>query len=140
MKAAVRAMVGTALFLGGILAPALAPPQPSALPEPVVDVFRGVNANHPDIALAAQGIARAPGGHSNPYWHIAGDTDSIFTSWTTSLSEAQMRADLAGPGGVVLRDKLPRSRVQALSPQRGFLMEEELLCVGEIRAEVFERR
>ena len=135
-------MVTTAVFFRALTSGAsLQPPPGSALPEPMVDVYRGVNANHPDIALAEQGIARAPGGHGDPYLHAAGDTNSIFTSWTTSLSQAQMRADLAGPGGIVLGDRLPRSLAQALTlPRQAFPGEEELLRVGDIQAGVLERR
>jgi hypothetical protein len=134
-------VVSTVVFIRAVAGGASPGPAPgTTLPEPVIDVYRGVNANHPDIALAEQGIARAPGGHGNPYDHIAGNTDSIFTSWTTSLSEARMRADLAGSGGVVLRDRMSQSLADALKLPRGFTNEEELLRVGQIQAEVFERR
>jgi hypothetical protein len=129
--------VSTALFIGGVLSPALAPPPQAGLPEPLVEVYRGVNANHPDIELARGGIARAPGGHSDPVLHSAGNTDSIFTSWTTSLSQARMRADLAGPGGVVLQDQVPLSAMQRSGV---FPNEEEFLRVGAIRARVLEQR
>src|SRR5690606_16580452 len=54
-------------------------------PEPTIAVWRGVPEGHPGFDNALNGIAVPrgwPGGHANPVAHNAGDTNSIYTSWT----------------------------------------------------------
>jgi RHS repeat-associated protein len=72
-------------------------------------VFRGVHAEHPQLANAFQGRAFPMGGHSSPALHNAGENASVFTSWTTDYSTAVNFATGSGPGGVVLRQTVPRS-------------------------------
>ncbi|GEM_PF-5977648 len=66
-------------------------------------MFRGVNAKHPHIEDAKDGVAKPKGGHTDPQSHTDGDTDSEFTSWTEDPDHANWRANRAGEGGVVLK-------------------------------------
>lgn len=75
----------------------------------MVTVFRGVHAEHPQLANAFRGRAAPVGGHSSPALHNAGDNASVFTSWTTDYSTAVNFATGSGPSGVVLRQTVPRS-------------------------------
>jgi hypothetical protein len=75
----------------------------------MVTVFRGVHAEHPQLGNAFQGRAAPMGGHSSAARHNAGDNASVFTSWTTDYSTAVNFATGSGPGGVVLRQTVPRS-------------------------------
>ncbi len=95
----------------------------------MVTVFRGVGGNHPGFQNAIQGKAVPFGGHADAALRNAFDTRSIFTSWTTDYSTA-VRFGLAdGPGGVVLRQSVPRSSL-ILSPDK--YLEFEVLRSGPI--------
>jgi hypothetical protein len=75
----------------------------------LVDVYRGVGAEHPQIANARQGIVNPRGGSATVLEHNLGNTNSVYTSWTTDISIAEEFAGMHGPGGVILRDRVPRS-------------------------------
>jgi hypothetical protein len=75
----------------------------------LVDVWRGVGAEHPGLAEALQGKATPRGGHSDPELHNLGDTESEFTSWADTESMAEVFARKHGPGGVVLHDRVPKT-------------------------------
>lgn len=95
----------------------------------MVTVFRGVGGKHPGFQDAIQGKAIPFGGHADPALHNAFDTRSIFTSWTTDYQTA-VRFGLAdGPGGVVLRQSVPRSSL-TLSPDK--YLEFEVLRTGPV--------
>jgi hypothetical protein len=93
-------------------------------------LYRGVSDGHPAAADAAQGTARPRGGHSNPDKHNDGDTESIFTSWTTDESVATTHADkYRGEGGTVLSKEIPNDRL-VRSPDNH--TESEVLVVGDV--------
>ena len=56
-----------------------------------VTIYRGVSAEHDYFADAVEGVATPKGlfgGHADPDLHNLGNTNSIFTSWTTNPDEA----------------------------------------------------
>jgi hypothetical protein len=70
-------------------------------------LYRGVHANHPQIAAARVGIV-IPGridGLISPEDHNRGflEHQSPFTSWTDDRKFAESIRDIYGPGGVLLR-------------------------------------
>jgi RHS repeat-associated protein len=75
-------------------------------------LYRGVSTMHPGYDDAVQGIARPRGGHSDVRSHHDGNTESVYTSWSTdketalrfSRGAAEGRNDLPG---VMLQVKLP---------------------------------
>jgi hypothetical protein len=98
----------------------------------LVPVFRGVPSDHinPGIWANALGGKAIPiGGHADAAAHAAGNTRSVFTSWTTDINVARDAATGNGRGvpGVVLKDMLPRSTVQNLMNPHGLPGESELL-------------
>jgi hypothetical protein len=95
----------------------------------MVTVFRGVHAEHPQLGNALQGKAVPWGGHSDPVLHNAWDNRSIFTSWTTDQATAVRFATDNGPGGVLLRQTVPRS---SLIKSPDALGEFEVLRTGPI--------
>ena len=98
----------------------------------VVPLYRGVPADHPAYTFALLGMAIPLGGingHDNPGRHNAGDTSSIFTSWTSDPAVAARFAITGGPGGVVLFKEIPRARTVP-SPDR--FAEREVLVVGGV--------
>ena len=79
---------------------------------PPETVYRGVNAKHPFVDWAQQGYAVPkgqfkPDAHTSPGLHSDGNTESIFTSWTTDPKVAAWFAMKEGPGGVILIDRIP---------------------------------
>ena len=122
--------VGGALLPGGGLAAATrAAKSVGGASDEMVTVFRGVHAEHPQLANAVQGKAVPWGGHSNPVLHNMGDNASVFTSWTTDYSTSVNFATGNGPGGVVLRQTVPRSSL-IRSPDN--FLESEVLRRGPI--------
>ncbi len=95
--------------------------------EEMVTVYRGVASDHPGLPAALEGKAFPRGGHSDPGFHNAGNTNSEFTSWTTSQSVADEFATSGGPGGVTLRQQVPRSKLIASPDAHG---ESEFLRLG----------
>jgi RHS repeat-associated protein len=101
-----------------------------------IELYRGIGAPRQGDApywqerfrLATLGIAIPVGGHDSPKRHNDGDTDSIFTSWTTDIEVAEGEASYPHPG-VVLTKKFPRSRLVA-SPDE--YQESEVLVVGPV--------
>jgi len=75
----------------------------------MVTVFRGVSGQHPQFQNAIQGRAMPWGGHADAALHNAGNNRSIFTSWSTDYRTSVDFALQDGPGGVVLRQTVPRS-------------------------------
>ncbi|MFC4586624.1 RHS repeat-associated core domain-containing protein [Sphaerisporangium corydalis] len=77
-------------------------------------IYRGIPENHWFYADALRGKAVPRGGHSNPARHNGGNTNSIFTSWTTDLDGvARDAAEEMGYPGIVMR-----IRVGAVSRER----------------------
>ncbi|MDL4819310.1 RHS repeat-associated core domain-containing protein [Actinomadura sp. OS1-43] len=73
-------------------------------------LYRGVPEGHPGFDNALQGRAEPRGGSSTPVEHNGGNTDSPYTSWTTTPWTAKKHASGRYPGetpGVVLRIELP---------------------------------
>nr|WP_256658686.1 RHS repeat-associated core domain-containing protein [Pseudomonas sp. LP_7_YM] len=84
-------------------------PNPNTWVDPLgweCELYRGVSANHPEIANARNGIAKPGNVESNisPETHNLGGVshDSPFTSWTRDPKVAKWWAEKDGPGGVVL--------------------------------------
>lgn len=71
-------------------------------PDQMITLYRGVCIGHYDYKNALQGRAVPLGGHSDPKLHNWGDTESIFTSWTTNENVAAKFANKNG-GGVILK-------------------------------------
>ena len=69
------------------------------------------------------------GGHDLPDVHNAGDTNSIFTSWTTDKSVAEHFATKDSGSGVVLSKNIPAAQ-RVSSPD--FSNEGEVLVIGEV--------
>jgi RHS repeat-associated protein len=96
----------------------------------IVDVYRDVHGNHPDVSNAYKGQANPIGGHSNPVRHNDSDNESIFTSWTTDRNVAADHATQWGTsGGVILHQTVPRS---SLTPSPDILRESEVLRTGPV--------
>ena len=55
-------------------------------------IYRGIPLGHPGYESAKDGIARPVGGNSTPWMHRDGQTNSVYTSWTTNLSVAYQYA------------------------------------------------
>ncbi|MFJ3961389.1 ricin-type beta-trefoil lectin domain protein [Streptomyces sp. NPDC090036] len=74
-------------------------------------VYRGVPEGHPGFDAAVDGVAVPRGGNASAGSHHLGDTDSPFTSWSTSEAVAR-RAATKGPTGVgvVIKSKVPAGR------------------------------
>ncbi|PKW10641.1 RHS repeat-associated core domain-containing protein [Streptomyces sp. 1222.5] len=75
-------------------------------------LYRGVSTASPAYDDAVEGIARPRGGSASMETHHDGNTDSIYTSWTTSKQTALAYARGAAEGrsdlpGVILQVKLP---------------------------------
>ena len=69
--------------------------------------YRGIARNNLHYQDAVNGIARPKGGTATPDDHNDGDTNSIFTSWTTNWQVAKDKAldrDLGGWGVVLQKD------------------------------------
>jgi RHS repeat-associated protein len=104
--------------------------------EEEIELYRGVGSPrendseyfHERFRLATLGTAIPRGGHSSPERHNGGDTDSIFTSWTTDQQVAEAEASFPFRG-VVLTKKFPASRLVA-SPDE--YDESEVLVIGPV--------
>ena len=68
--------------------------------------------------------ASGPPRHSSPYQHNSGNTQSVFTSWTTDPGMAHAHAM---PGGVVLKKTVPTS---SLIESPDIFNESEVLLEG----------
>ena len=77
---------------------------------------------------ALRGMAIPRGGPATPEEHNDGDTDSIYTSWTTDISVAEDNAKYPD-GGVILTHKFPRWRLVKSPDKYG---ESEVLVVGPV--------
>ncbi|WP_243715217.1 hypothetical protein [Micromonospora sp. KC207] len=64
--------------------------------------FRGVDENHRSYASQHGGTVTPVGGHNDPMLHNDGNTDSIFTSWTSNRATAERHATRLSGRGVVL--------------------------------------
>jgi hypothetical protein len=103
--------------------------------EPRVTLHRGVSSTNPIEGMYEQallGNAFPRGGHSDPVRHSGGDTQSIFTSWTTDPDIAADKATTNGRvHGVVLTATFPLNRVT-----RSHIpiaeREKELLVIGPV--------
>jgi len=75
-----------------------------------IHLYRGVTVGHEGYERATRGIVLPIGGHDDPIEHNRGNTNSIYTSWTTRQGVAAWYALKAG-SGVVLDAWIRRSRV-----------------------------
>jgi len=96
----------------------------------MVTVYRGVHGNHPQFQSAIQGKAAPWGGHADAALHNAGNNQSVFTSWSTDYRTAVDFALQEGPGGVVLKQTVPRS---SLITSPDVFKEFEVLRTGPIQ-------
>jgi hypothetical protein len=135
--------LGTAATVGGVVAGAmlydlgrtLADTIARLLPrrsEDILSLYRGVPAKHPGHPFALLGAAfpiGGHGGHDDAERHNRGDTNSIFTSWTTDPAVAARMASSEGSGGVVLFKNIPRAQTV---PSPDLFNEREVLVVGPV--------
>lgn len=89
----------------------------------------GVTEGHPGLADAMEGTVYPRGGHTDPALHNLGDTESVFTSWSTDKGTAQWFATKYGRPGVLLELRAPVSRLIA-SPNA--FDEAEVLIEGPV--------
>ncbi|WP_449387128.1 hypothetical protein [Chryseobacterium lineare] len=80
-------------------------------PEEMITLYRGVHGKHPDLANAYMGIVIPWGGSATALQHNRGDNNSMFTSWSTSIDVANFSASRRGPGGIILKQSFPLSRL-----------------------------
>lgn len=66
-----------------------------------------------------------PNGHNDPEAHVLGNTNSVFTSWSSDPRVARI---YAGSGGVFLTGRFRRSEIINMSHLAGD--EQEMLIVG----------
>lgn len=78
-----------------------------------ITLWRGVDKSHPGYPNAERGIAKPRGGHSDPELHNLGDTNSVFTSWTSNKSQAEYFASKYSGEGIVLEKnfEVPNKRL-----------------------------
>ena len=99
-----------------------------------ITLYRGVSEGSivpGQYEQALLGNAFPIGGHSDPVLHSAGNTNSIFTSWTTSPAIAKEFATQLESNGVVLQAAFPISRT--ISPNtRTARQEKEVLVIGPV--------
>ncbi|MFN4001059.1 RHS repeat-associated core domain-containing protein [Microcella sp.] len=86
---------------GGAVRPGVAS-STATLQEAGETLYRGVPFGHAGYDDAVHGVARPRGGHADPALHNGGDTNSQFTSWTTSRSIAEEIANEGNGPGVLL--------------------------------------
>ncbi len=92
-----------------------------------ITLYRGVCVGHYDYKNALKGMAVPLGGHNDPDSHNWGDTESVFTSWTTNINIALKFANKNGSGGVLLsKDFLVRETI----PSPDTYNEQEILIQG----------
>lgn len=111
------------------------------MPKPIdtnekITLYRGVSANHVKYEDALKGIATPRGGHINANLHNAGDTNSIYTSWSTErwVAEGHALSDDA-KCGVVLEKEF---EISEIIPSPDEYDEWEMLIIGEVTdAEVY---
>ncbi|TDC73098.1 polymorphic toxin-type HINT domain-containing protein, partial [Streptomyces hainanensis] len=76
-----------------------------------VTVYRGVPEGHPGFDAAVDGSAVPRGGTASAEAHHLGNTDSPYTSWSTSDAVARRAATRGESGvGVVLETRIPSGR------------------------------
>lgn len=95
-----------------------------------ITLYRGVPKGHERYEDVLNGMAVPLGGHSDTWLHNAGDTLSVFTSWTTDRGEAISKAFGVGNEGVVLKRAFNRSDLVG-SPD--FHSESEILVIGIVK-------
>jgi RHS repeat-associated protein len=96
-----------------------------------ITLFRGVNpAYMAQYILARQGIAIPIGGTASPREHSLGNTNSIYTSWSSDPNVAAWRG---GVGGVIMKIQMslgdPRFFPNVFSKYPG---EQEFLIIGPV--------
>ncbi|WP_228450438.1 hypothetical protein, partial [Chryseobacterium rhizosphaerae] len=79
--------------------------------EQELTLFRGVHGKHPDLANAYRGMAIPWGGPRTAEEHNFGLNNSMYTSWSTNIHVANYSASRRGPGGVILKQSFPISRL-----------------------------
>jgi RHS repeat-associated protein len=98
-------------------------------------LYRGVDSTHPGYKNAQQGIAKPRGGHSDPQDHsIIGDTNSVFTSWTSNIAVAREFANRFSSRGIILEKNfdLSKTRYFRSDMNDGVLQESEYLIRGSV--------
>ncbi|WP_309733692.1 hypothetical protein [Chamaesiphon sp. OTE_75_metabat_556] len=78
-------------------------------------LWRGVDSKHLGEGVygrAQQGIAKPQGGHSNAADHSLGETDSVFTSWTSDISQARYHATKRSGQGIILEKNFDLSKTK----------------------------
>ncbi|PDP87835.1 hypothetical protein CQJ94_09945 [Glycomyces fuscus] len=109
-------------------------------------VYRGVSEksgqtgmDNPAFDDAVNGVANPRGGSASPESHHLGNTNSDYTSWTTSSRVALTAATKDGGAGAVLRSTIPSGRFHVHSndqPWIEFRGEHEVIIQGRMYGEV----
>jgi len=100
---------------------------PADEPEQMITLYRGVCVGHYDYKNAIKGMAVPLGGHNDPDSHNWGDTESVFTSWTTNINVARKFANKNGSGGVLLSKEF---LIHEVIPSPDKYNEQEILIRG----------
>ena len=94
-----------------------------------------------DTIYSLNGISKPIGGHSDVLRHSLGNTESVYTSWTTSFDTALAYARLAGSGAVLSTSVQRAMTVTVPANVHAVMNEYEVLLQGVVRnANVFLTR
>lgn len=95
-----------------------------------ITLYRGVSGNHVKFKDALKGIVRPRGGNKTANQHNMGQTDSIYTSWSTERWVAEDWALTDNSEQAVVLEKEFEISELVYSPD--FSFESEKLIIGEI--------
>jgi hypothetical protein len=109
--------------------------------EETMTLHRGVNESSPAFANATNGVVVPRGGTATAAEHNAGNTQSLFTSWTPNVEVAQNYALRPSGNGVVLSTTVPKTSIVpspslknvVLKPSGKYVNEQEVLLKGTIK-------
>ena len=97
-------------------------------------LLRGVASDSPAYEDALNGIAQARGGDASALAHSLGDTDSIYTSWTSDLETAMSRATNGGTtnGAVLTYTFAPGEAIPVAENVEAMMEEYEFLVTKRV--------
>jgi len=105
-------------------------PESTNTNDDTIILYRGVSGNHVKFKEALKGIVRPKGGDKTASQHNRGETDSIYTSWSTERWVAEDWALTDNPKQAVILEKEFKISELVYSPD--FSFESEKLIIGEI--------
>jgi hypothetical protein len=96
-------------------------------------IYRGVDWEHSKYDDALEGRAVPRGGHSDPARHNAGNSESVYTSWTTDYEGVALDAAELGNGpGIVMRHRKRDVEDRLIYGPQDVYGESEILIQGVI--------